>query len=531
MRGRLRELDLGDLATMRWLIRVGALPQTEAQPLHQTCSHTIEGLIECWQAALPTLSGPRIKRAHQLIAGLKVLDPRCCRLVRWQPLEDSSTGERLLFAPRGLPDDCLLALPSSRLVRKLDFEQAWLNTLRVVFEDAASRGCALVTVSGTASDRFVKRAGRVIGLPVVAVTVSESSADRAAWFASALTNFAVTAQTANEYPVFVIDDDSTIVSPTAAPLRNQLLMQLADEVTGLAVRADGHCFRLLLDRIRTTSLPTRVIDDERLTRLAVLRELHDGGVELKAHEAGPQQDETSDSSTSHHLAQVDSAKTLEHEKLETESFERTQPDHSPTHDANDWAYLTHWTRGLESLALRDMPDELLDDWLRQPRAVDRTALASLQRILQSGRIIARRQSAHDSVPVVCFSAVPLKQLLAQRTYRPHRTRWDAEPFGLCIRRDALKKLGARPAIYGDDAVRESLAIEDRLWFQPLTSTTRTSTIDWSVEQEWRLPGDLQLEWLGPDDAFIFVRASEDAEQLKNVGDWPIVVVGQEVDVA
>lgn len=129
--------------------------------------------------------------------------------------------------------------------------------------------------------------------------------------------------------------------------------------------------------------------------------------------------------------------------------------------------------------------------------------------------------------MVCLTAVPVYQLSALRTYRAHRHRWDFEPYGIAIRRDWLERRGARPVTYGGDAEWQRLAVEDRPWFQRRNSRRGRSgrTLDWTVEQEWRIRGDLDLTSLPATAAFVFVPDEAAAARIADSSRWPVLVSG------
>ena len=54
----------------------------------------------------------------------------------------------------------------------------------------------------------------------------------------------------------------------------------------------------------------------------------------------------------------------------------------------------------------------------------------------------------------------------------------------------LTTQGAREVIYGDEAVWKDLSKSDRPFYQKIGSNE--TSIDWSVEQEWRVLGDIDL---------------------------------------
>jgi len=157
---------------------------------------------------------------------------------------------------------------------------------------------------------------------------------------------------------------------------------------------------------------------------------------------------------------------------------------------------------------------------------DHSALAALWRIARSGRLLASSEFVRGETPVVSWTAVPLSELGTLRTYRSHLGRWDFEPYGICIRREWLEGRGARPVQYGDDPLWDALPADDRPFFQKRESHTASGKrIDWTVEQEWRHVGDMELGELPADAALLFVPSEAEARQLAAASPWPIVVLG------
>ena len=129
--------------------------------------------------------------------------------------------------------------------------------------------------------------------------------------------------------------------------------------------------------------------------------------------------------------------------------------------------------------------------------------------------------------VVCFTAVPLRELPQLRCFRPHLARWDFEPYGICICREWLEKQGCSPVRYGDDALWESLDEEIRPFFQVRTSSARRSgrVMDWAFEREWRHIGNVDLGQLPTDAGIIFVPSLEEARQMAMISRWPVTILG------
>ena len=189
-----------------------------------------------------------------------------------------------------------------------------------------------------------------------------------------------------------------------------------------------------------------------------------------------------------------------------------------------WPMLWHATRRHEGPWAGQGESEFLDELLFERPERDRSALATLRRIIGERRLRASPWALRGSVPSVCFSAAPLHQRPAMRTFRAHRGRWDAEPFGIAIRAELLAQLGARPVIYGDDAVWESLSAPDRPWFQRQSTRGGKSAIDWTGEQEWRLLGDLLLADLPRDSVRVFVPDMATAARVAGESPWPVLAL-------
>ena len=130
--------------------------------------------------------------------------------------------------------------------------------------------------------------------------------------------------------------------------------------------------------------------------------------------------------------------------------------------------------------------------------------------------------------MVCLTEVPLANLPYLRQFRTHRTRWDFEPFGFCLRKQWLLDRGVRPVIYGSEELWETLSDVDRPFFQRNTPEKTElkpgrQEIDWSEELEWRHRGDLDLSELGANDGLVFVPNFHAVERLAAVSRWPVTL--------
>jgi|GEM_PF-2130372 len=187
----------------------------------------------------------------------------------------------------------------------------------------------------------------------------------------------------------------------------------------------------------------------------------------------------------------------------------------------EWPYLTHCTRA----RVLEWSDTKLssdwDRWLLHDVPEETSPWETLLQIARSQRLLSFPDMTRNKISTISFSAVPLLELLSRRAYRSHLRRWDWEPYGLCIRKSALKGCPVREVIYGEESTWNDLDREDRPWFQPRFS--RSGKIDWREEKEWRLLGDLRLRKLPWESIFFFVPSHSEAERLSRISPWPVAV--------
>src|SRR5690606_31189207 len=141
----------------------------------------------------------------------------------------------------------------------------------------------------------------------------------------------------------------------------------------------------------------------------------------------------------------------------------------------------------------------------------------LQRILTQRKLVGTSRTIPGQRAVVCFSALPLLEVIARRRFRPHLGRWDAEPYGLAIDLDAARRLGAQPVIYSDTGANGSRLPPEDCWRRQ----SRGRTFDWTAEREWRLPGTADLRLLPQSKAVVFVDRDEEITRLPSTP-WPVV---------
>lgn len=187
-------------------------------------------------------------------------------------------------------------------------------------------------------------------------------------------------------------------------------------------------------------------------------------------------------------------------------------DEDWTRTRGEW--LIHCTRACQ----QNWPDETMQQYrdallIGERDAMNRGPWDALTRILRSGRLVASATASHRKQPVVCFSALPLQQLLTKRCFRPHLGRWDYEPFGIAVRLKAAQKIGIRPVIYGEPCQRSELPKAEQYRFHPVGTT-----VDWREENEWRSCRNVNLREFHPSDVRVFAAMEQSVlrDRIPNV---------------
>jgi hypothetical protein len=375
----------------------------------------------------------------------------------------------------------------------------------------------LLTATGTTAARFLPRAAHLFDLPLLVLEPSGTRETLDSWFMRRLAMEEVAGSGMNVAW-------SAWVSPClgedpggAAPLGDRLVLATSARVLVSHVRPGGQIGQLvqqrLLARREGAAVAVILAVGEGLVPEPVARAWIPWGAAVVRVDAPDPQPQAA-------IVPVTDA--------------ADQATHAPIWSLSELAdrvagdeYLTHCTRA----ARGPWPDESLDDYLDQlilgGRESDRSALATLSRIARRQRILASAESIRGTRPVVCFTAVPLAELPRLRTFRPHRGRWDFEPYGISLRRQWLQQHGARPVRYGDASLWERLPNAERPFFQ-CRYAGKDRTIDWSIEREWRHVGDLDLSRLPDDAAWLVVPTREEARLLSPWSRWPIVVMDAEL---
>ena len=183
-------------------------------------------------------------------------------------------------------------------------------------------------------------------------------------------------------------------------------------------------------------------------------------------------------------------------------------DYSSRHDEIIWGdYLYHYTRASAGPWPGETYVEYLLNLLDERPLSGHSALETLIRILQEGLLRAGSKMVRSKAEVTSWSSHPPGELFEMRKWNRGLARWTVEPYGIAVRRDILRSLGAKPAIYGGEEVYSRLAESERYRFQLSRSAS------WRHEREWRVQGGLALRKLKSDQVFAFVQTVEEKVKL------------------
>ena len=400
---------------------------------------------------------------------------------------------RLAWLSRPLPHRPLATLASSHIGRQYSQHGVWLSSIRQAVALDQSRHTWLIVQGTTCADLLTECCRRLGAEHVLVETPRATSVDRAwnSWYDRIRQLRAVPA-----------DDARLIMSP---PLTNHggTEQVTADQPT----TAHGRPGVPLADRL-LFSLPSTVLvlyrrpgsrTDEAIRRSPAL--------------SAPR-------TTIHLLPEPATADLFGWDRSE-----RCCDVVSTFIDRPPWPALLHSTRRRDGAWPEQARSDFLSELLILSDAADRSPLATLVRILEMRTLRASSECISGGRPVVCFSSQSLGRLSELRRYRRHRRRWDFEPYGLAIERSFLERLGARPVRYVSPSEHRSAVDSPDAWLlQPAAS--RGSDLQWTLEREWRLPGDLRLATVPPESMAVFVPDRRAADRIAPDCPWPIIVLNR-----
>jgi len=471
--------------------------------------------------------------------GLPWLSPDCS--LRW-------LGPRLFFWPKGIPGRRRVSIVSSRLKQRLDEESWWFDLLRTALLRMDPTHDVLCAVAGTAAHRFVCRAAELFGRSLLEFRMDArkqtSDDDIAAWLAATANSEAWDSSAAiaeadllaeppviesyaagMQWTVFVspamtmlnnVDDSdastSAILHLSQQPVADRILFAAGDRLQVLRARSGGVIQALLTQHVQ---------DSERRESLVMLASDNTGQVPplaLESHDnVIPWLVQSSGNGVSvDNMLPGDARRDLPSQQslLAQDSMAVSTPLSQP----DDW--LLHWTRSTVGPWPDQDEQEFNDELILGCRSSDRSALATLLRIVIEGRLWASSEAIRGGYRVVSFTEVPLQEFRSHRTYRKHRRRYDFEPWGIAVRREVLASAGASPVIYGDDETWLTITDVARPFFQNVGAGD-----GWTrAEREWRIADHVQLNELPAASVVVFVDSEESRSIVQKQTAWAVIVV-------
>lgn len=410
------------------------------------------------------------------------------------------SAKYLTYSPTTSHQRTTTSIVSSRLGRKLDQRDEFFRVLRIACSQLDPRRQMLLSAKRTATHPFVTRAAELFGLDVLEAHIAASNTSLSQWLDDCLT--LSTCDTV--LMVWQVPEQLS----SCPPVRDAVTVSHADQVLAIYLNKGGNTRTLLQERVEHQN-PSRVylaIGNEQLVTQSVAEPLMERGA------------------IGWYLAPNigDSVRLL---NAGSETVAK-QPIHTLTESQAELSisdhFLTHCTRGTHGPWPDQTETDFLDDLILGKASRDRSALAALTRIVGQRRILATGEAIRTGTPVVSLTSVAITELHSLRQFRSHRGRWDFEPYGISIDRKFLLQHGAREAIYGDEQVWESLPAEDQPYFQRVGE--KETSIDWRVEKEFRVLGDIDLDSIPIDKAIVFVPTREEAEHIAGISNWPVVVM-------
>lgn len=516
----------------RALTQLGAIPNSVDAAGHSEFESkpVIRCLAESWCRREHQTTGAANRKAERISRWLQQQITRGSTAELLTPTATDGVlerdfGARLLWWPRGKPDGRRIAIVSSRIGRKFHERPEWFETLRLATATLRDHD-SLVSAEGTTTHRFVSQLAMLLKRHHVEVKFASPRRSVGRWF-EWLMSIVDDSSEEMVWPVFV--SPRVPAEPEARSQKKQnhkAIVSLPEQDVAVSLLADQSWVLSLQKSGAIQSLLETGLSDSTLAPGSVRLLCGDGLVDSSLARSLQEQGAVCWYLTSTDPFEPDNAANPQNSDVTgIHSTRQFEPSVSKSPLGKNWHWLTHCTRGTSGVWPGEKTTRFVEDLLLSDSG-DRSPLGALHRILQQETLVASSDGIRGGLPVVCFSESPLEQLLERRRWRKHRTRWDFEPYGICIDRDALERLGAAPVRYGDEELWCSLAEQDRPWFQQRFSQVGTRAVDWSTEKEWRISGDLDLSQFSVDDAFVFVSRDDEAHELQPHSRWPVRVAAR-----
>ncbi|MDA1163791.1 MAG: hypothetical protein O3B13_11870 [Planctomycetota bacterium] len=517
------------------LSSLGALPPAPEYLVYQAADSPTSGLLAVWNAWLrkaPRNRQSKAARIHSVLhaaiaAGAKLSFglPDCSREVSESWLE-----RRAYWWPHGVIQSRRIGIVSSRLRRDATANSAILKALRLSLTHVDAQAERLIVSEGTSLREYLNQCGTLFDLPVLRVVSPPDRESSRPWI-EVLVQLIVSGTSAELLisPPVPPSAHAGRVSETQqfllsnVPVRDRAIAVLSDRLFVLSLRRNGHWWKILQAGLRDglwNHGSVRMVVGNWLCTNDIADELQAAGAvrwHLSADVPAAESTATADHRKHSHAT---SAVNVPPDRATSER--ELLAELAQSQATNEW--LVHWTREARSEWAGESRDDYLKSILLSDVDADRSAYGTVQRIISEQVIRASSGNTRVGADTVSLSGIPLATLVTRRVFRRHRGRWDFEHYGIGIRATLVRAVGGRPVIYGDESTWRSLSEGERLWFHPIVSQSAVDHIDWSIEDEWRIAGDLRFGNACPEDVFIFCATEAEAATLRSQSQWRVISI-------
>jgi hypothetical protein len=503
-------------------------------------------------------------------------------------------SRRLFVWLDGIPNHSWCAIVSSRIGKAPDQSPAWFDYLRTIVAGIDIQRQLLVYGAGTAVAPFVERCGELFQVNRLCITLpsegqswdkwlndlygelkSFTATNPDAWNSPTTNSTATDGMSAtppasdescsqNLWRLWIspeipsVDGESASSGQSATSSDTQqkdvnlvhaepftrieirpsvpnvtldsLLISLADQVIAINIRSGGNIEQAIVARLQTGTYEPGTVwvaaHDELIAKKIRNNLLALGAASLWLYEPPKFRDSPRTLDKRTHRLQA-----IQRSVSEKSVRNPSKPNAELLKRLHDLApYLVHCTRRRAGPWPDQTATHFLDDLILAMPERDHSAFSAVIRILRQKRLVGTAEMTRGDSSMVCWSEQPLLDFLSQRAWRSHLSRWDYEPFGICVRRERLESQGAKPVIYGDDSTWQSMTESERPWFQAAESRSRSGELiaDWRLEKEWRVPIAVDLSQIQWADALVFVETPQQADALNRFSPWPVVSVADAI---
>ena len=492
-----------------------------------------KGLLAVWKEWLRQAPSNRRSRAARIHSGLLAAVENGAELTFEIPGRDRLScerwlGQRAYWWPSGIPEARSVGIVASRLSRDSGKLRPVINALRLSMDAIDPSAEQLLASRGTALFDYVESCATSFDVGVLKIfadTVRQSASpwlddliqpqslnDRHSLLLSPVVDRCLTERAIDEKREPALLDE--------VPIRDRILALLSRRLFVLSLRRNGNWWKILQVGFSDglwEPAAVRIVAGESLCAPDVASEFQNCGAVHWYLSSEVLEDS---------VQQVTSPSKAVGEERRTSAEDALVSELLRADSETEW--LIHWTRAPRGEWVGESREEYLEDIVQHGTAEARSAYGTLERIVNEQLIRTTPGNTRTGREVVCLSQAGLAEALSRRIFRKHRGRWDYEHYGVGIRTSVVRSMGGRPVIYGDEETWQSLPEGERSWFQRRKSERQSSseTIDWTIENEWRLATNLELGGVRAEDLFIFCATEEEASNLRTKCDWRIVSVEQ-----